>query len=40
MAKGIHTEQTFEEVIESDLLEFGGYVKGHSTDFKVQYELC
>ena len=34
--KRIHTEQTFEEAIESDLLEFVGYVKGHSTDFEVQ----
>src|SRR5688572_5622369 len=33
MAKGIHTEQTFEEAIESSLLESGGYVKGHSKDF-------
>lgn len=31
--KGIHTEQTFEEAIESSLLESGGYVKGHSNDF-------
>lgn len=33
MAKGIHTEQTFEEAIESNLLEHGGYLKGSSTDF-------
>lgn len=39
MAKGIHTEQTFEEAIESSLLEHGGYVKGFSTDFDVQLGL-
>jgi type I restriction enzyme, R subunit len=39
MAKGIHTEQTFEEAIESNLLEHGGYVKGNSTDFDVQLGL-
>lgn len=39
MAKGIHTEQTFEEAIESNLLEQGGYVKGSSTDFDVQLGL-
>ena len=39
MAKGIHTEQTFEEAIESNLLEHGGYVKGFSTDFDVQLGL-
>ena len=32
MAKGIHTEQTFEEAIESNLLEHGGYVQGSSND--------
>jgi len=36
MAKGIHTELTFEQAIESNLLEHGGYVKGSSTDFDVQ----
>ncbi|WP_297868487.1 type I restriction endonuclease [uncultured Flavobacterium sp.] len=39
MAKGIHTEQTFEEAIESNLLEHGGYVKGSSTDFEVKLGL-
>jgi len=39
MAKGIHTEQTFEEAIESILLEHGGYVKGSSTDFDVKLGL-
>jgi type I restriction enzyme R subunit len=33
MAKGIHTELTFETAIEISLLEDGGYVKGHSIDF-------
>ena len=35
MAKGIHTELTFEAAIELSLLEDGGYVKGHSTDFNA-----
>ena len=39
MAKGIHTELTFEQAIESNLLEHGGYVKGSSTDFDVQQGL-
>jgi type I restriction enzyme R subunit len=39
MAKSIHTEQTFEEAIESNLLEQGGYVKGSSNDFDVQLGL-
>ena len=39
MAKGIYTEQTFEEAIESSLMEHGGYVKGFSTDFDVQLGL-
>lgn len=39
MAKGIHTEQTFEEAIESNLLEHGGYEKGSSSDFDVQLGL-
>lgn len=39
MAKGIHTEQTFEEAIESNLLEHGGYIKGSSTDFDVKLGL-
>lgn len=33
MAKGIHTEQTFEEAIVSSLLEQGGYSQGQSKDF-------
>ncbi|WBX70874.1 type I restriction endonuclease subunit R [Tenacibaculum retecalamus] len=33
MAKGIHTELTFELAIELSLLEDGGYIKGHSIDF-------
>ena len=36
MAKGIHTELTFEAAIELSLLEDGGYVKGHSTDYDAQ----
>lgn len=39
MANGIHTELTFEEAIESNLLEHGGYVKGSSTDFDVKLGL-
>ncbi|WP_396137400.1 type I restriction endonuclease subunit R [Flavobacterium sp.] len=39
MAKGIHTELTFEQAIESNLLEHGGYVNGSSTDFDVQQGL-
>jgi type I restriction enzyme R subunit len=39
MAKGIHTELTFEEAIESNLLEHGGYVKGSSSDFNAQLGL-
>ncbi len=39
MAKSIHTEQTFEEAIESNLLEQGGYLKGSSNDFDVQLGL-
>ncbi|TYA69981.1 type I restriction endonuclease subunit R [Seonamhaeicola marinus] len=39
MAKGIHTELTFEEAIEASLLEEGGYVKGLSQDFDVQLGL-
>lgn len=33
MAKGIHTEETFEEAIVQSLLANGGYVKGLSQDF-------
>jgi type I restriction enzyme R subunit len=36
MAKGIHTELTFEAAIEISLLEDGGYVKGHSIDFDAE----
>ncbi|GGF79017.1 type I restriction endonuclease subunit R [Wenyingzhuangia marina] len=35
MAKGIHTELTFETAIETSLLEDGGYIKGHSIDFNA-----
>ena len=36
MAKGIHTELTFESAIEISLLETGGYIKGLSEDFDAQ----
>nr|WP_315218425.1 DEAD/DEAH box helicase family protein [uncultured Flavobacterium sp.] len=39
MAKGIHTELTFESAIETSLLESGGYRKGYSEDFDVQLGL-
>jgi type I restriction enzyme R subunit len=39
MAKGIHTEQTFEAAIEESLLEKGGYIKGHSNDFDASLGL-
>lgn len=39
MAKGIHTEETFEEAIESSLLTSGGYVKGSSKDFDAYLGL-
>lgn len=39
MAKGIHTEQTFEEAIESSLLKHGGYVQGQSIDFDANQGL-
>lgn len=39
MAKGIHTELTFEEAIEASLLSNGGYVKGDSKDFDAQLGL-
>jgi hypothetical protein len=39
MAKGIHTELTFEAAIEESLLDFGGYSKGLSTDFDAQLGL-
>lgn len=37
MAKGIHTELTFEEAIEESLLSKGGYVKGYSKDFNPYF---
>jgi type I restriction enzyme R subunit len=39
MAKGIHTELTFEAAIEESLLDFGGYSKGLSIDFDAQLGL-
>lgn len=39
MVKGIHTEQTFEAAIEESLLEKGGYIKGHSTNFDTSLGL-
>ncbi len=39
MAKGIHTEETFEEAIEAKLLVDGGYVKGLSSDFDTRLGL-
>ena len=39
MAKGIHTELTFESAIEISLLETGGYTKGLSEDFDAQLGL-
>ena len=39
MAKGIHTELTFEEAIELELLNNGGYQKGSSTDFNAELGL-
>ena len=39
MAKGIHTELTFESAIEISLLETGGYNKGFSEDFDAQLGL-
>jgi type I restriction enzyme R subunit len=39
MAKGIHTELTFESAIEISLLETGGYIKGLSDDFDAQLGL-
>ena len=35
--KKIHTEDTFEEAIETSLLENGGYVKGYSKDFDAHH---
>jgi type I restriction enzyme R subunit len=39
MANGIHTELTFEEAIESSLLENGGYQKGSSSHFDANLGL-
>lgn len=39
MAKGIHTELTFESAIEISLLETGGYTKGLSENFDAQLGL-
>ncbi|MEQ3689966.1 MAG: DEAD/DEAH box helicase family protein [Flavobacterium sp.] len=39
MAKGIHTELTFEKAIEEALLKNGGYTKGLSEDFDAQLGL-
>ena len=39
MAKGIHTELTFESAIEISLLESGGYTQGFSEDFDSQLGL-
>jgi type I restriction enzyme R subunit len=39
MAKGIHTELTFERAIEESLLQNGGYTKGFSEDFDTQLGL-
>ncbi|MCM4172398.1 type I restriction endonuclease subunit R [Arenibacter sp. TNZ] len=39
MSKGIHTELTFEEAIETSLLENGGYIKGYSQDFDAKLGL-
>jgi len=39
MSKGIHTELTFEEAIETSLLENGGYIKGYSQGFDAKSGL-
>ena len=39
MAKGIHTEQTFEAAIEELLISEGGYIKGLSDDFDADLGL-
>ncbi|MEJ6981757.1 DEAD/DEAH box helicase family protein [Pedobacter sp. P351] len=39
MAKGIHTEQTFEAAIEESLTSQGGYIKGFSDDFDAELGL-
>ncbi|WP_159477835.1 type I restriction endonuclease subunit R [Dyadobacter sp. 3J3] len=35
----IHTERTFEAAIEAELLQNGGYIKGHSNDFNAELGL-
>jgi type I restriction enzyme R subunit len=39
MAKGIHTEETFENAIKSSLLQYGGYIEGDSKDFDAKLGL-
>jgi len=39
MAKGIHTEETFEKAIKLILLQYGGYIEGDSKDFDVKLGL-
>ena len=39
MAKGIHTEETFEKAIKLTLLQYGGYIEGDSKDFDPQLGL-
>lgn len=39
MTYGIHTEATFEEAIETELLTNGGYIKGFSDDFNAELGL-
>lgn len=39
MAKGIHTEDTFEEAIETALLETGGYTKGDASLYDAKLAL-
>ncbi|WP_276497907.1 type I restriction endonuclease subunit R [Pontibacter litorisediminis] len=39
MATGIHTEQTYEEAIESFLIEEGGYMKGDKHSFNKELAL-
>ena len=39
MAKGIHTELTFEVAIEEALLQSGGYTKGIAKDFNADLGL-
>lgn len=39
MAKGIHTEDTFEAAIETALIESGGYIKGDSNNYDASLAL-